>query len=176
VDRDIFQRRLTSATVTFYWTIVFVHVMAVVIAFGPIFAYPILWRAARNRFPRSLPFVLRTQDRIGKTVIGPGSVLVLITGVYLVLSTAPQAAYDFDAKFVQVALPILVALILMGPLYFGRTEGRLADLAERDIGASTGGEVTLSEEFDRGIRQLTLISRLASIAVLVALFFMVVKP
>jgi len=166
---------LIPATVTFYWSIVFVHVMAVVIGFGPVFVYPILWRAAR-RAPRSLPYVLRTQDRIGRVVIGPAAILILITGVYLVLSTAPQAAYDFDAKFVQVAMPILIVLILMGPLYFGRTQARLAAVAERDIAASSGHEVALSEEFDRGMRQLTLVTRLASLAFLVALFFMVVKP
>ncbi len=167
---------MIPATVTFYWSIVFVHVMAVVIGFGPTFVYPILWRAARNRYPRSFPALLRTQDRIGQFVIAPAAILILLTGIYLVLSTAPQAAYDFDASFVKVAMPILVALIIMGPLYFGRTESKLADLAERDIAASTGADVVLSEEFTRGLAQLTLVVRLANIAVLVALFFMVVKP
>jgi uncharacterized membrane protein len=167
---------LISATITFYWTIVFVHVMALVIGFGPIFAYPIFLRWARNRYPLSLPYLLRTQDRIGKAVIGPAAILILVTGIYLVLSTAPQAAYDFDARFVQVAMPILIVLILIGPLYFGPTESKLAEMAERELAATGDGEVSLSAEFDRRLRRLVTVQRVASLAVLVALFFMVVKP
>jgi uncharacterized membrane protein len=161
-----------AGVITFYWTVVFVHVMSVVIGFGPTFVYPILLGAARKRHPRILPYLLHTMDRIGKTVIGPASILILITGIYLV-SDGP---YELDANFVQVALPILVALIFMGPLYFGRTEAKLAELAERDIAASGAGEVALSPEFDGRLNQLKLVIRLANLAVLTALFFMVVKP
>jgi uncharacterized membrane protein len=161
-----------AGVVTFYWTVVFVHVMTVVVGFGPTFVYPILLGAARKRHPRTLPYLLSTMDKIGKTVIGPASILVLLSGIYLV----SKGAYEFDASFVQVALPILVALILMGPFYFGRTEAKLAELAERDIAASGEGGVALSSEFDSRLKQLTLVTRLASLAILVALFFMVVKP
>lgn len=163
---------MITGIVTFYWTVVFVHVFAVVAGFGPTFVYPIFMRSARNKHPRSLPYMLRTMEKIGKAVIGPATILILLTGIYLV-SDGP---YDFSATFVQVALPILVVLILIGPLYFAKTEAKLADLAERDIAASGDGEVRLSAEFDRLFRQLTIVARLASLAVLVALFFMVVKP
>ncbi|MGB7589164.1 MAG: DUF2269 family protein [Solirubrobacterales bacterium] len=165
---------MVAGIITFYWTVVFVHVLAVVAGFGPTFVYPILSRTARKKYPRSLPYVLRTMDRIGKMVIGPASFLILLTGIYLV-SNGP---YDFSAKFVQVAFPILIVLIPMCPLYFGRTELKLADLAERDIAASGSddGAVTFSSEFDALLKQLTIVIRLANVAILVALFFMVVKP
>lgn len=163
---------MPTGVITFYWTVVFLHVAAVVTGFGPTFVYPILWRSARNRYPRSLPYMLRTMEKIGKTVIGPASILILLTGIYLVA----KGPFDFSATFVQVAMPILIVLIVIGPLYFGRMEGRLADLAERDIAAAGAGEVQLSAEFDRLFRQVTIVARLASLAVLVALFFMVVKP
>jgi uncharacterized membrane protein len=163
---------MITGIVTFYSTVLFVHVMAVVIGFGAIFVYPILWRAARARDPRSLPYLFTAQSRVGQTVIGPATVLILLTGIYLVA----DGPYEMSASFISVALPILVALILMGPFYFGRTEDKLAELAERDIAASAGGEVTFSEEYESRFRQLQLVSRLASLAILVALFFMVVKP
>jgi uncharacterized membrane protein len=163
---------MITGIVTFYSTVLFVHVMAVVIGFGAIFVYPILWRAARARDPRSLPYLFTVQSRVGQTVIGPATVLILLTGIYLVA----DGPYEMSASFISVALPILVALILMGPFYFGRTEDKLAELAERDIAASAGGEVTFSEEYESRFRQLQHVSRLASLAILVALFFMVVKP
>jgi uncharacterized membrane protein len=163
---------VVTGIVTFYATVVFVHVVAVVVGFGPTFVYPILWRSARNRFPRSLPYMLRTMEKVGKAVIGPASLLILISGIYLVA----KGPYDFSASFVQVAFLILIVLILAGPLYFGRTEEKLAGLAERDIAASGDGEVALSAEFDSLFKQLMVVGRLTSVAILVALFFMVVKP
>jgi uncharacterized membrane protein len=163
---------LIAALITFYSVVLFVHVMSVVIAFGPVFVYPIFWRVARSREPRSLPYMFRAQSRIGQAVIGPASILILLTGIYMVA----DGPYEMSASFISVALPILVALILMGPLYFGRTEDKLAELAERDIGTASSGDVAFSDEFESHFRRLQLVTRLASLAILVALFFMVVKP
>lgn len=163
---------MITGIVTFYWTVVFLHVFAVVAGFGPTFVYPVLTRAARKRYPRSLPYVLHSMDRIGKMVIGPATFLILLTGIYMVA----KGPYSFSATFVQVAFPILIVLIPLGPLYFGRTEAKLAEMAERDIAASGDGDVTFSDEFDSLLKQLTLVNRLANVAILVALFFMVVKP
>lgn len=163
---------MIAAAVTFYWCVVFVHVMSVVIGFGATFVYPVLLGAARRRHPRALPYLLTTMDKLGKAVIGPASLLILATGIYL-LADGP---YEPDATFVQVAGPILIALIFIGPLYFGRTEAKLAEIAARDVGAAGGDEVALSEELETGLSRLTTNIRLANLAVLVALFFMVVKP
>ena len=164
---------MIAGVITIYWCVVFVHVMAVVIGFGATFAYPVFLGAARRRNPRALPYLLGTMDKLGKAVIGPASLLILASGIYLVA----DGPYKADATFVQVAAPILVALIFIGPLYFGRTEARLAEVAARDVGgAAAGAEVELSEELDTGLRRLTTNIRLANLAVLVALFFMVVKP
>jgi hypothetical protein len=161
-----------AGTITFYWCVVFVHVMAVVIGFGATFVYPVFLGAARRRYRRALPYLLGTMDKLGKAVIGPSSLLILASGIYLVA----DGPYKADATFVQVAAPILVALIFLGPLYFGRTEARLAEIATRDVGATTGDDATLSEELETGLSRLTTNIRLANLAVLVALFFMVVKP
>ncbi|HWP33400.1 MAG TPA: DUF2269 family protein [Solirubrobacterales bacterium] len=159
-------------TITFYWCVVFVHVMAVVIGFGATFVYPVFLGVARRRYPRVLPYLLGTMDKLGKVVIGPSSLLILASGIYLVA----DGPYKADASFVQVAAPILIALIFIGPLYFGRTEARLAEIAARDVGASAGEDVSLSPELETGLGRLTTNIRLANLAVLVALFFMVVKP
>jgi hypothetical protein len=163
---------VVAGTITFYWCVVFVHVMAVVIGFGATFVYPILLGAARRRYKRALPYLLGTMDKLGKTVIGPSSLLILASGIYLVA----DGPYKADATFVQVAAPILVALIFIGPLYFGRTEAKLAEIAVRDVSAATSDDVVLSDDLDSGLRRLTTNIRLANLAVLVALFFMVVKP
>jgi hypothetical protein len=163
---------VAAGVITFYWTVVFIHVMTVVIGFGATFVYPVFLGAARRRYRRALPYLLSTMDKLGKAVIGPSSLLILASGIYLVA----DGPYEADATFIQVAAPILIVLIFIGPLYFGRTEAKLAEIAARDVGASPGTEVTLSEELDTGLRRLTTNIRLANLAVLIALFFMIVKP
>jgi hypothetical protein len=119
--------------VTFYSLVLFLHVTAVVIAFGVIFSYPIFWRVAARADRRSLPYLLRTQSRVGKAVIFPGTLLVLVAGIYLV---ADNPVVDFGDSWVGVGLLVTLFLALVGPLYFSPTEARLAELAERDIAAA----------------------------------------
>jgi uncharacterized membrane protein len=165
---------VVPAIVTFYSLVVFVHVAAVAAGLGITFSYPLLWATGRTHYRRAMPYLLHTQDRIGKAIIGPSVALILASGLYMAITE--DGGYDFSPPFVQVGLVVAIALLLAGPLVFGRSEVRLAELAERDISASGDGEVGWSEEFDLLYRRLTSVGLLANAAVLVAIFFMVVKP
>lgn len=165
---------MISATVTFYSVVVFLHVIAVVAGLGVIFAYPVFMRFARTRHPRSLAYLLETMDRVGSAVIAPSLGLILVTGLYMTI--AEDGGYDFGVLFVQVGLPIVIALLLLGALFFGPTEKRLAELAQRDLDAATGGEVAFSAEFEALWNRLIAVSRVSMLLVVVALFLMVVKP
>jgi hypothetical protein len=163
-----------AGEITFYSIVVFLHVLGAVAGLGLVFAYPVFWRAARNRFPRSIPYLFRTQARIGQTVIGPGVGLILLTGLYMVITK--DGGYDFDNLFVQVGLPIAIFLFLVGPLFFSPTESKIAELGERDIDAAGGGEVTFSAEFDAVWRRMMMVARFSIVLVAVVIFFMAVKP
>jgi hypothetical protein len=71
---------MIAADVSFYSIVVFAHVIAAVAGLGLTFSYPILWSAARNRYPRSVPYLLATQDRIGKGLIAPAVGLIILSG------------------------------------------------------------------------------------------------
>jgi hypothetical protein len=60
---------------------------AVVAAFGATFAYPVLQAVAERRSPRSLPFMWRSLTRIDLALLTPGAILVLLAGIYLVVSS-----------------------------------------------------------------------------------------
>ena len=158
--------------VHFYDVAVFIHVAAVVIGFGVTFSYPIFLRHAVRSDPRSMPYLLRTIDVVGRAVIGPCAVLILISGMYLV----GDGPFDYGDTFVSVGLPIIIVLILVGPLFFGRRGRQLEEIAGRDIQAAGTGEVQLSDEFDTVLGQIMTVGYLTDLLVLVALFFMIVKP
>jgi hypothetical protein len=160
------------AVIRFYDVIVFIHVAAVVVGLGLVFSYPMLWRAAVKSFPRSVPYLLSTQSLIGKAVIGPLTALVLLSGLYLV----GEGPFDFGTTFVAVGLPIVIYLFLAGPVFFSPTESKLGELAERDIAAAGEGEVAFSDEFNALFRRLMIVASLSQFLILVAVFFMVVKP
>jgi hypothetical protein len=158
--------------VRFYDVAVFIHVAAVVIGFGVTFSYPIFLRHAVRSAPRSMPYLLTTIDTVGRAVIGPSALLILISGIYLVA----DGPFDYGDTFVSVGLPIIIVLILVGPLFFARKGRQLEGIVSRDIDAAGTGEVKLGAEFDTVLGQIMSVGYVTDLLVLIALFFMIVKP
>ena len=149
------------------------HVAAVVTAWGVTFAYPVLQRAAERQDPRALPYYWRTVTRVGMVIIAPGAFLILATGIVMVIDSD---AFGFGDLFVTVGLGAIIVLIAFGPLFFTPAERRLAEAAERDIAAAGAGEVQLGEDYQAASRRYALVGNLNGLIVLVAIFFMVVRP
>jgi hypothetical protein len=92
------------------------------------------------------------------------------------MTITEDGGYDFGNLFVQVGLPIALYLFLAGPVFFSPTEGKLGELAERDIAASPGEEVAFSDEFDALYRRLMLVAGISVSLIAIVVFFMAVKP
>jgi uncharacterized membrane protein len=155
------------ATITSYQVVVAIHVMAVVVAFGVLFAYPVILPWARRNHPRAMPAIHQAQSRIGRILIGPGMVVILGAGIYLA-----SKSDTWDQSWVSTPLLILLILGGMAGMFFVPTERKLGELAERDL--QGGGE--LGEEYGRLFSRLQSMLMVAALLVLVAIFFMVVKP
>jgi uncharacterized membrane protein len=155
------------ATLTFYSVVVAVHIMAVVIAFGTSFAYPAFMPWARKNHPQAMPVIHAMSDRLGRLVMSPAMVVVLLAGVYL--------ASDADAwseTWVSVPLVILLVIGGMGGMFFAPNERKLGELATRDL--AKGGE--LSAEYDELFKRVAVAGLTVCALVLVAIFFMAAKP
>jgi hypothetical protein len=146
--------------------------MAVVAAFGVIFAYPIIGAYVTREQPRFLPVMHTVQERLGRFLITPAATLALIAGFYL------ASDRDYMGKvWVIVPLVILITLLGLGGAFFSPNERRAADLASRDVAAAApDGPVTLSPEYAAVASRLALVGALSSGLVLVAIFFMAAKP
>jgi uncharacterized membrane protein len=160
------------AAIEFYDVVVFLHVMAVVVGLGPTFAYGFFQAFAERNYPRSIPNVMRTFRTVDRFMVIPGMLVILAAGLYLVL----DGPWDFEDTFVSVGLAVVLVLLVLQLAVFGSTERRLGELAERDIAASGSGDVELSDEYWAASRRSAQVGSLAGVLVLVALFFMVVKP
>jgi uncharacterized membrane protein len=147
-----------------------VHVMAVVVAFGFSFAYPVFMPWARRNHPRAMPVIHAMSDRLGKLVMSPAIAVVLICGIYLA-----SDADVWSEAWVSVPLVILIVIGGLGGMFFAPNERKLAALAERDL-AATGGGGELSAEYDDLFRRVAVAGYAVCALVLIAIFFMTAKP
>jgi uncharacterized membrane protein len=154
-----------------YEYVLAVHIMAVVVAFGVTFAYPIMFAVAARRDPSGLPLMHRVEHTIERLLINPGLLLVLIAGAYLA-----SEGHHWSEFFVQWGLG---AVIVIGALVGGvmiPTAKRAETLAEREVAASGDGPLQMSGDYQAMVRRLQTVGTLLSLLVLVTILFMVVKP
>ncbi len=114
--------------VQFYDVVLFFHILLVVLAFGPTFAYPLFLATAERTDPRGLPGVGRAiiaWDRIAQIML----LGILIAGIYLVATESGLgAAWEFSDFFVSWGF---VAVIVIGAA-LGRLLHAEDEEADRD--------------------------------------------
>jgi hypothetical protein len=158
---------------SFYNVVLFLHVTSAIVAFGVTFAYPLFARVAHQSDPANLPYFHRSQAYVGSRLITGGATLILLTGIVM---AATSDAYDFSDPFVSAGLVIVIVILGMGGAFFSPLEGKLGDLAERDVKAAGGGPVVLSRQYHAASHRYNLGAALAVTLVLVAVLLMVIKP
>jgi uncharacterized membrane protein len=161
---------VTSAA-SFYEVVLAIHIMAVVVAFGVTFAYPIMFAVGARHDPRSLPVLHRVEYTIERWLINPGLLVVLLAGVYLA-----SDGHHWGQFFVQWGLAAAVVIGALVGAVMIPTAKRAERAAERDVAAGGGGPVALGDEYQRLVRRLSLVGSLLSLLVLVTIVFMVIQP
>jgi hypothetical protein len=162
---------MSTLAVQFYDVVVWLHVSAVVVAFGPTFAYGIYLVAAGRSAPRSIPAILEAQTLINRTMVTIGGVLVLITGIYMVADR-----WDFGYFFVTWGLIAIIVLLGLTHGFFLPHDRRALVAAKRDIESAGPGDVEFGEEFDRESRASARMGPIAGLIVIVTIYVMAAKP
>jgi hypothetical protein len=160
---------MVAATVTFYSVVVFFHIAAVVIGFGPTFAYGAYMATAQREGGQAIPLIGRTIVFWDRTVNTAAMTLILLTGIYLA-SDGPYGTGSFFISWGFVAIVILFALT--HAFFIPRTR-RAVELAERDL-AAPGGK--LSAEFEALSGQLAKVGIAAGLLVVLTIYVMTAKP
>jgi uncharacterized membrane protein len=91
------------AAVTFYSVVVWIHVLAVVVAFGAVFAYPLLASALPPETFHA------TWVRLWSRVVTPAMVVVLIAGIYLASDADVWSEAWVSGAFVGIIILFAIA-------------------------------------------------------------------
>jgi uncharacterized membrane protein len=156
----------------FYTLVLFLHIVAAVIAFGATFAFPIIDLTIRRVDLRGLPVWHEAQNQIGLKLITPGAILILITGIYM----AVDRWDDFGGFWFSAAGVIVVILLGLGHGFFAPTARKMRAQAETDLAAGAVERGTMSTEYEAFAARTRAVGILSSLLVLLALLLMVWKP
>jgi hypothetical protein len=151
----------TLAALRFYDVVLWVHITAVVTAFGALFAYPVFLAVNAGSPIGQRASLHRLQIAFSKRVTGPAIGVVLIAGIYL--------ATDADAwSEIWVTIPFIVLLAVAG---LGATVLRKGE--ERLVASSDAADEGAYASALATVRTWTYVI----LALLViAIFLMTVKP
>ena len=145
------------ASITFYSVVVWIHVLAVVVAFGGVFAYPLLYSAFGGA--GALPAFHSTQARIWQRVVTPAMVVVLLAGIYLASDSDAWSEGWVSGSFVGLIILFAIAGVSTG---WQRKAAELATTSDPGYGALA--------------QRLNTAAVASMVVVVVVLFLMVVKP
>lgn len=154
-----------------YEIVVAVHIMAVVIAFGCTFAYPVMFAVATRTDPKTLPTLHRIEYTTERILVNGGLVFVAGAGVFLA-----SDGHLWSEFFVQWGVgATLVIGGLVGSVMIPAAK-RAEALAKRDLEVAGDGEPQMSEEYRAIIRRRKIVGLVLYGLVLATIAIMAVKP
>ena len=158
------------AAVSFFQVALAIHVVFVVAAFGFVLSYPVVVIAVERLDPSSIPMILRMRKLLGRSLVNPGLLVVVIAGVYLAADS--HAWHEF---FVQWGIGAALAIGALEGAFVIRQSGRLAEIAQGDLDRSGGGQVQWSSDYLAARGRADQVNALMAMLVVVTIFIMVVQ-
>ena len=156
-----------TPAILFYDVVLFIHITAVVLAFGVVFTYPVLDTVLRRKHPGDLAALHHMQVVLTQRFITPMMAVILVAGLYLALDR-----WSLGDPWISATFAILIVLFGLTGAVYGPAEKRAAEFAERDQRAGGG----FSEEYEREAAKLARFGGLGLLLILVAIFLMTAKP
>lgn len=154
-----------------YKLVLVLHIASIAVVLGTVATSPFLLRAVRRKAPASAAALVSAQRWVGSAVVAPAATLTLLTGVFL----ATVGGF-WGELWVSLPLSLLVFVLALHGAFVVPTERRLEALAAETAEPSYGEEATSSAMYEAVARRLAIASHLSSLAILVALTLMVLKP
>lgn len=158
---------LASIVSADYKIALFLHILAVVLAFGPTFGYALFFSVA-PQYPRAVPAILAGVQKCDRYLVNPGMIVLLLAGIYLLV----DGDWESSEAFITIGFLAIIVLFGLQHAFFQPQTRKAKELAERDLEAGD----TLSAEFEEVSERLGKVGGLAGLIVVVTIFFMTYKP
>jgi hypothetical protein len=150
-----------ALAVTLYDVVLWIHVTAVVVAFGALFAYPI-FLSVNARAPIAERAALhRAQIAFSRRVTGPTIGVILLAGIYLATK-----AKLWDQAWIDVSFVLLFVIAGLGATILRRGEERLEATA---AGSDTAG-------YDAALATVRTWTLITLALIVLVIFLMTTKP
>jgi hypothetical protein len=144
------------------WEVVLaVHIAAVILTFGVIFAYPVIYLFAAQLDARGMPWYYRMRALLGKRLISPGLLLVLVAGIYLA-----SDLHQWKLFYTQWGIAAVVVIGAIEGGFLGPRERKLAELAERELNGA---------EYRALSKRVLMVDSLVLVLVLATVYVMTVQ-
>jgi tetrahydromethanopterin S-methyltransferase subunit G len=150
-----------------YKIALFLHVLAVVLAFGPTFGYGFFFSVV-PKYPRAAPAIISGIQKCDRYLVGPGMLVVLAAAIYMQI----DGDWDTNEAFISVGFLAWALLLALQNAFFTPQVRKAKELAERDLKSGD----TLSEEFQQLGQRIGKVGTLAGLVGAITIFFMTYKP
>ncbi|HWO16568.1 MAG TPA: DUF2269 family protein [Solirubrobacterales bacterium] len=150
-----------------YKIALFLHILAVVLAFGPTFGYALFF-SVTPQYPRATPAILSGIEKTDRYLVNPGMIVLLLTALYM-LADGPWETSDV---FISVGFLAIIVLFGLQHGFFRPRTAEAKALAERDLQSGD----SFSDEFMSLSQRISKMGTLAGLIVVVTIFFMAYKP
>ncbi len=161
---------IATADVQFHNVVLFVHILSVVVAFGPTFAYGLFIATAQREGGIAVPAIGRAIGRWDITAGTIGMTLILLSGMYL--ASYDGSPWDFSQFFVSWGFVAILVLFGLGHGFFIPQTKKAVALAERDL--EGGGK--LSAEFEAKSALIGKVGAASGLLVVLTIYVMSAKP
>jgi hypothetical protein len=153
-----------APAVMFWQVILAVHILAVVISFGLVFAWPLLALLEKRLDARAVPALHRVQRTLHLRVSAPGLVVVVVVvaGIYLA-----SHLHVWSQFFVGCGLAAAIAIGAIGGAYLSPREKKLAELADAELAAGGGGADVAWSPAYLAVRRQAQLARIVQAAIIV---------
>ena len=152
-----------------FW--LFLHILAAVIAFGPLFVFPIIGTLAA-RSPQNMRFAVELDHRISTRLVIPVSLTMLISGSGLIWTTNINF---FRTIYLIAAVALYFVALIISLMVLVPTTKQLLRIAEHMPAAPLAGD-SLPPQVQALVRRTQMFGGLDMVLFLVIIFLMIVQP
>ncbi len=147
--------------VQFYDVVLWIHILAFLIAFGPTYGYGMFMAAAGKAGPTAMIEAVKVMAKWDRIAITTGSVVLLISGHYMA-----SERWDFSDFFVNWGNIVFLVILGMTHAYFVPREKRVIAALEQ------GNQ----EEAQALGQKIGMVGAFMGVLVIVTVYVMTAKP